>query len=61
MRIRADAVHPEGWRRAHRSDDGGDTPCVSGHCMCDLRMHMDRYDHAEVVLTVLTCRIRVQL
>ena len=24
----------------------------AGHCMCDLHMHMGRYDHAEVVLTL---------
>jgi hypothetical protein len=23
------------------------------HCMCDLHMHMDRYDRSEVVLTLL--------
>jgi hypothetical protein len=49
-RIRADDVYPECWRSIHLSDDGGDTPRASGHCMCDLHMHMGRYDHPEVVL-----------
>jgi hypothetical protein len=50
-------------------DDGGDTPCASGHHMCDLRLHMGMccYDHAKVVLTLfrsitskvqLNCKIR---
>jgi hypothetical protein len=50
--IRADDVYPECWRSTHLSDGGGDTPCASGHCMCDLHMHMCRYDRAEVVLTL---------
>jgi hypothetical protein len=25
---------------------------ASGHCMCTLHMHMGRYDHPEVVLTL---------
>ena len=25
---------------------------ASGHCMCTLHMHMGRYDHSEVVLTL---------
>jgi hypothetical protein len=50
--IRADDVYAECWRSAHLSDDGGDTRCESGHCMCDLHMHMYRYDRAEVVLTL---------
>jgi hypothetical protein len=41
-RIRADDVYPECWRSIHLSDDGGDTPRASGHCMCDLHMHMYR-------------------
>ncbi len=48
-RIRAEDVYPECW---HLSDDGGDTPRASRHCMYDLHMHMGRYDHAEVVLTL---------
>jgi hypothetical protein len=48
--IRADDVYPECWRSIHLSD-GGDTPRASRHCMCDLHMHMYRYDRAEVVLT----------
>ncbi len=57
--IRADDVYPECWRSTHCSDDGGDTPRASRHCMCDLHMHMYRYDRAEVVLTL--CRsIRFQ-
>jgi hypothetical protein len=39
-RIRADDVYPECWRSIHLSDDGGDTPRASGHCMCDRHMHM---------------------
>ncbi len=39
-RIRADNIYPECWRSTHLSDDGGDTQCASGHCMCDLHMHM---------------------
>ena len=50
-RIRADDVYPEYWRSTHLSDDGRDTPRASGHCMCDLHMHMYRYNRAEVVLT----------
>ncbi len=46
-----DNVYPEYWR-CHLSDDGGDTPRASGHCMCDIHMHMYRYDRAEVVLTL---------
>ncbi len=53
-RIRADDVYPECWRSIHLSDDGGDTRPASGHCMCDLHMHMGRYDHPEVVLTLFT-------
>ncbi len=44
-RILADDVYAE------CSDDGRDTRRASGHCMCDLHMHMYRYDRAEVVLT----------
>ena len=49
-RIQADDDYPEYWRSTHLSDDGGDTPRASGHCMCDL--HMYCYDRAEVVLTL---------
>ncbi len=48
-RIRADDVYRECWRSTHLSDDGGDTPRASGHCMCDIHMHMYRYDHGEAV------------
>jgi hypothetical protein len=41
-RIRADGVYPECWRSIDYSDNGGDTQCASGHCMCDLHMHMYR-------------------
>ncbi len=51
-RIRADDVYPKCWRSIHLSDDGRDTPPASGHCMCDLHMHMGRYDRGEVVLTL---------
>ncbi len=51
-RIRADDVYPECWWSTHLSDDGGDTPRASGHCMCNLQMHMYRYDRAEVVTTL---------
>ncbi len=51
-RIRADDVYLECRRSIHLSDDGGVTPRASGHCMCDLHMHMYRYDRAEVVLTL---------
>ncbi len=51
-RIRADDVHPERWRSIHQSDDGRDTRRASEHCMCVLHMHMGRYDHPEVVLTL---------
>jgi hypothetical protein len=51
-RIRADDVYPECWQSIDYSDDGGDTRRASGHCMCNLHMHMGRYDHAEVVLTL---------
>ncbi len=51
-RIWADDVYSKCWRSTHLSDDGGDTPCASGHYMCDLQMHMYRYDRAEVVLTL---------
>jgi hypothetical protein len=44
---RTDDVYPEYWRSTHLSDDGGDTPRASGHCMCDLHMHMYRYDPAR--------------
>ncbi len=50
--IRADSIYLECWRSTHLSDDGGETPRASGHCMCDLHMIMGRYDHAEVVLTL---------
>ncbi len=50
--IRANDVYPECWRSIHLSDDGRDTPRASEHCMCDLHMHMYRYDRAEVVLTL---------
>jgi hypothetical protein len=50
-RIRANNVYPEYWLSTHLSDDGGDTQRASGHCMCDLHMHIYRYDRAEVVLT----------
>ena len=50
--IRADYVNPECWWSTHLSDDGGDTLPASGHCMCDLHMHMYGYDRAEVVLTL---------
>jgi hypothetical protein len=56
--IRADDVYPECWRSTHLSDDGGDTPCASGHCMCDLHMHMYHYDRAEVLLTLFRCEIQ---
>jgi hypothetical protein len=59
-RIRADEVYPEYWRSTHLSDDGGGTPRASGHCMCDLHMHMGRYDRAEVVLTLFRS-IRFQI
>jgi hypothetical protein len=42
-----------------KSDDGKDTSRASGHCMCDLHMHMGRYDHQEVVLTLFSS-IRLQ-
>jgi hypothetical protein len=58
-RIRADDVYPECWRSTHLSDDGGDTPCASGYCMCDLHMHMYRHYRAEVVLTLFRS-IRLQ-
>ncbi len=60
-RIRADNVYPEIWRSTHLSVDGGDTPGprASGHCMCVLRMHMFRYDRAEVGL-ILFRSIRFQ-
>ncbi len=45
-------VYPECWRSIHLLDDGRDTPRASGHCMCDLHMHMYRYDRAEVGLTL---------
>jgi hypothetical protein len=51
-RIRADDAYPEYWQSTHLSDDGGETPRASGHCMCDLHMHMYRYDRAEVVSTL---------
>ncbi len=51
-RIRADDVYPEYWRSTHLSDGGGDTPRASRHCMCDLHMHMYRYDRAEGALTL---------
>ena len=53
-RIRADNVYPECWRSIHYSDGGGDTRRhgASGHCMCTLHMHIGRYDHPEVLLTL---------
>jgi hypothetical protein len=45
----ADPVYPECWRSIFLSDDGGDTPRASGHCICDLHMHKYRCDSAEVV------------
>ncbi len=51
-RIRADNVHLEYWRSTHLPDGGRGTPRASGHCMCDLHMHMYRYDRAEVVSTL---------
>ena len=51
-RIRADDVYPECWQSIHQSNGGGDTPLASGPCMCDLHMHMGRYDHPEVALTL---------
>jgi hypothetical protein len=51
-RILPDDVYPEYWRSTHLSDDGGDTPRASGHCMCAIHMHMYRYDRAELVLTL---------
>jgi hypothetical protein len=54
------------WRSIHVSVDGGDTPRASGHCLCDLHMHMYRYDRAEVVLTLFRsnrfqrCRYRFE-
>jgi hypothetical protein len=51
-RIRAGNVYPEYWWSTHLSDDGGDTPRASGHCICDIHMRMYRYDRAEVVLTI---------
>jgi hypothetical protein len=38
------------------ADSGRDTPRASGHCMCDLHIHMYRYDRAEVVLTLQVLR-----
>jgi hypothetical protein len=32
-RTRADDTYPECWRSIHLSDDGGDTPRASRHCM----------------------------
>jgi hypothetical protein len=46
--IRANDFYPECWRRAHQSDDGGDTPCASGHHVCDLLMCMCSYELAGV-------------
>jgi hypothetical protein len=57
--IRTDEVYPECWRNTHLSDDGADTLCASGHCMCDLHMRMYRYDCEEVVLTLFRS-IRLQ-
>jgi hypothetical protein len=51
-RIRADNVYLECWRGIHLSDGGRDTPRASGHCMCDLHVHMYRYDRTEVELTL---------
>ncbi len=42
---------PECWRSIHL-DDGRDTLRASRHCMCDLHMHTNRYDRAEVVSTL---------
>ncbi len=58
-RIRADDVYPECWRSIHISDDGGDTRRVSGHCMCTLHMHMGRYNHPEVLLTLFRSTFKV--
>ncbi len=58
-RIRADEFYPKCWRSIHLSADGGDTPRASGHCTCDLHMHMGRYDHPEVVLTLLDQSFKV--
>jgi hypothetical protein len=57
--IQADDVYPEYWLSTHLSDDGRDTPRASGHCMCNLHMHMYRYDRAEVGL-ILFRSIRYQ-
>ncbi len=51
-RIRDDDGYLECWRSTHLLDDGGDTRRARGYCMCDLHMHMYRYDRAEVVLTL---------
>ena len=53
-RIRAYDVYPEYWWKTHLSDDGRDIPRARGHCMCDIHMHMYRYDRAgaEAVLTL---------
>jgi hypothetical protein len=61
-RIRADDsdVYPEYWRSTHLSDVGGNTPRASGHCMCDLHMHMGRYDRADSVVLPLFRSIRFQ-
>ncbi len=58
-RIRANDVYPEFWRSTHLSDDGGDTPRASGHCMCGVHMRIYRYDRAEVEL-ILFSSIRFQ-
>jgi hypothetical protein len=49
-RIRADDVYPEYWLSTRMTAETR----ASGHCMCDLHMHMGRYDHPEVVLTLFT-------
>ena len=36
-----------------------DTPRASGHCMRTLHMHMGRYDHPEVVLTLFRSIFKV--
>jgi hypothetical protein len=46
-------------RSTHISDDGGDTPRASEHCMCVLRMPMYRYDRGEVGM-ILFRSIRLQ-
>ncbi len=47
-RIRADDVNQEYWLSIHLSDDGRDTLRASGHCLCNLHMHMYCSNRAEV-------------